>query len=417
MLDRAAGDELTGFLARYRQLYDERRRLEQEFDHLTAQAQERAREIDLLRFGLAEINRVEPLVGEDEALRAEAEHLRTADDRRQAVFQAVVALAGDDAGQQPSAFSLLTSARQVLAGLAPVDSAAQALTDQAQTVLALTSDLVSQASSYLADLEADPVRLEQIAARLATLQSLTRKYGADATAVVAWAEQAAQRLVELEGTDQRLDALSVALDHSLTELTGLADQLSDLRQAAAERIQAAVEAELRALAMPQARLSFVVTDSGELGPYGRDEVVIEFTANPGLTPAPLSKVASGGELSRVRLALEVVLADRAQAATLVFDEVDAGIGGAVGTEVGRRLARLAQWQQVIVVTHLAQVAAFAERHYVVTKTATADVTTTTLTELAEADRPVELARLMGGLADSASARQAARELLDQARAG
>jgi len=265
-------------------------------------------------------------------------------------------------------------------------------------------------AGYLANCEGDPVRLEHIAARLAALQPLTRKYGATVDEVLDWAEEAVARLTGLEDSDERVAALEVELAGLDAELTILADQLSHLRHAAADRLAAAVDRELTALALPQARLRFDVARLGELGPTGRDSVQILFSAQGDAPPQPLSKVASGGELSRVRLALEVVLAGVDEPTTLVFDEVDAGIGGATGVEVGRRLARLARWHQVIVVTHLAQVAAFADRHFVVARPSDGPVTTTTVRLLGDDERPAELARMMGGLEDSASAQEAAREL-------
>jgi DNA repair protein RecN (Recombination protein N) len=383
---------------------------------LTTHAQERAREADLLRYGLDEIGAVAPERGEDAALRAEARRLQDADDLRQRALDAVTALAGDDVGDAESVLGLMARARQALAAAATVDPAAQPLADQAAEVAALATDLVGAASGYLADVEADPLRLEAIAARLAALQGLTRKYGHTADEVIAWAEVSVARLAELDGSDDRAVAVAAEIERATAELGELADAIGALRRATAGRLQELVEQELRALAMPKARLEFAVTDLGELGPTGRDGVTILFTANPGASPQPLAKVASGGELSRVRLALEVVLAGADEPTTLVFDEVDAGIGGAVGTEVGRRLSRLAQHHQVIAVTHLAQVAAFADRHYVVAKDAADAVTTTSLVCLGEAERPAELARMMGGLADSASARAAAGELLAAARA-
>jgi DNA repair protein RecN (Recombination protein N) len=251
---------------------------------------------------------------------------------------------------------------------------------------------------------------------LAELRTLTRKYGHTVDEVIAWAEASTQRLAELTGSDDRiaeLDTQVTVLDRQLAEWS---DQLTTIRRATAEAIRSQVEAELSALALPQARLEFALAELPDLGPAGRDGVTILFSANPGAAVAPLGKVASGGELSRVRLALEVVLAGDDDATTLVFDEIDAGIGGAVGIEVGRRLARLAGRSQVIVVTHLAQVAAFADCHYTVSKSADGAVTTTAIRRLAIGERPIELARMMGGQGDSASAQAHARELLDLAAA-
>jgi DNA repair protein RecN (Recombination protein N) len=415
VLDRAAGVPLAELMAPYAAAFERRRRLQGELDDLTAHAQERAREADLLRYGLDEVGRVAPEPGEDVALQAEARRLQDADELCQGTLDAVTALAGTDEGDGESVLSLLARARQALGRAARSDPAAQPLADQAAELAALAAELVGAASGYLADLEADPLRLEAIAARLAALQGLTRKYGHSADEVIAWAEESAARLAELDTSDDRAAALAAEIEALGAELEGLAEAIGAVRRATAARLQGAVEAELAALALPHAKLEFAVSDLGELTASGRDGVAILFTANPGAAPLPLGKVASGGELSRVRLALEVVLAGADDPVTLVFDEVDAGIGGATGTEVGRRLARLAEFQQVIVVTHLAQVAAFADRHYTVTKDAADAVTVATLRALAEAERPAELARMMGGLEASASAQAAARELLEGAK--
>ncbi|MDR1808370.1 MAG: DNA repair protein RecN, partial [Propionibacteriaceae bacterium] len=369
VLDRAAGADMAPLAQRYGEAFEARRRLRAELAELRANARQRAHDADMLRFGLDEIGRVEPLPGEDAALVAEQRRLQDADELRQHALEAVVALAGDEDLDVASALSLVDRARRALALAARSDEAARALAEQAGELAALAADLAGGVSGYLADLEADPARLEHIAGRLAELQRLTRKYGDTADAVIAWAQDAAARLAALEGSDERVAEIERDVAGLDLELDGLADAISGLRRSTAARLQSLVETELRALALPHARLEFAVTDLDELGPSGRDAVTILFTANPGSAAQPLGKVASGGELSRVRLALEVVLAGADDPATLVFDEIDAGIGGAVGTEVGRRLARLARSQQVIVVTHLAQVAAFADRHYVVTKAA------------------------------------------------
>ena len=281
----------------------------------------------------------------------------------------------------------------------------------------LLSDAVGDLASYATGLDADPARLEWIAARLADLQGLTRKYGDSIDEVLAWGERAAAEAGRLSGSDDRIAELDGLLATVGEELARLAGRITAARTAAASELAGLVEAELAALAMPRARLAFEVTPLPEPGPHGADQVVLVFSANPGSAPAPLAKVASGGELSRVRLALEVVLAQGAEGHTFVFDEVDAGVGGAVALEIGRRLARLAEHAQVVVVTHLAQVAAFADRHFVVHKADDGQVTTSGVREVAAADRVDELARMMAGLEGTDAARAHAAELLAEASRG
>jgi DNA repair protein RecN (Recombination protein N) len=215
----------------------------------------------------------------------------------------------------------------------------------------------------------------------------------------------------LDAGDTRIEDLRAQVAAFDERLTAAAGRITALRAAAATELAGLVAGELVALAMPRSRLLFELTPSAELGPNGADQVNLLFSANPGSTPGPLGKVASGGELSRVRLALEVVLATEATGETFVFDEVDAGVGGAVALEIGRRLARLSERCQVIVVTHLAQVAVFADRHYVVSKADDGSVTTSGVRRV-EADERIEvLARMMGGLDSSDSALAHARDLL------
>jgi len=417
VLDRWAGEDMAAALARYRTLYDERKWLTQAVDELVASARERTRESDMLKFGLSEIDQVAPEEGEDAALLEEAKRLVDVDDLRRDAYIALAGLAGDDDDPQGTpALVLLASVRTALAQAARRDPAAAPLSAQAEELAALASDLAGQTSTYLADLSADPLRLEWIETRLAAIKTLTRKYGQDATAVRVWADHARERLAALEGSDERIASMTARLEVINSELVQLASEMTGLRTAAAGEFATQVAGELAALAMPHARVEFLVTPLPELGPWGADAVAMLFTANPGSEPAPLGKVASGGELSRVRLAIEVVLADSLEGQTMVFDEVDAGIGGSVGLQVGLRLARLAGRTQVIVVTHLAQVAAFATTHYVVTKSHSGGVTAADLVELTGKARLAELARMMGGLDRSASSLAHAQELVDRAAA-
>lgn len=411
VLDQHAGGDLAGILADYRAAYAERARLAAELAELQGQDRERARELDLLRFGLGEIERVAPQPGEDTALAAEAKRLQAADDLRLAARQAITALAGDEHDfDAPNATALIAEAQKLVAHAAGADSTLDQVAARVQALGYELADVAGSLASYLADLEADPNRLEWIAARQSELQHLTRKYGADCTEVLAWAEQAATRVGHLQAGEQRIPevrAAVVALDSSLATL---AAEITARRIAAAASMAAAATAELAALALPHAVLEFSVRPLAKLGPDGGDEVALLFAANPGMQPGPLGRVASGGELSRVRLAIEVVLAGDTPGQVFIFDEVDAGIGGAVALEVGRRLRRLARHSQVIVVTHLAQVAAFADRQFVVAKAAGGQVTTSGIEEVQGHTREGELARMMGG-ENTASARERAAELL------
>ena len=412
LLDRFAGVPALEPLARYTSLWAEDRAARTELAQLRTEAQRRAREIDLLRFGLDEIERIAPVSGEDVALAAEALRLQSADDLRDSAESAVQALAGPD-DEPGGALAMLYAARKVFESAVSRDPAATQLGERLVDASYQLSDLTADLARYLDSLESQPGRLEQIAERRAQLSTLTRKYGTTCDEVLQWAAESAVRLTQLEQSDERIATLEQRVDALATDLASLAGQISRARHEASGRFSKLVLAELAALAMPHARLSFDVT-SAELGPSGADRVELTFAANPGSELRSLGRVASGGELSRVRLALEVVLAGGHEAVTLVFDEVDAGVGGKVAVEVGRRLARLAQHSQVVVVTHLAQVAAFADRHYVVVKSDDGQVTTSGVVQVADEDRAVELARMMAGLDTTESALAHAGELVELA---
>ncbi|SER25759.1 DNA repair protein RecN [Microlunatus flavus] len=414
LLDAYAGSGLATGLGEYRRRWTAHRAARVELDALVAAGAERAREVELLRFGLEQVAAVAPEAGEDVALAAEATRLQNADDLRLSVGGALAALAGDpdDPADAGGASAALAAARRSLEHAAS-DPALEALAGRVAEASYLLDDVGSDLARYLDDLVADPARLEWVAARRSQLAGLTRAYGPSVDDALMWAAEASERLVELEGGDDRIDALRVQLEESEADLRRRAADLTDLRTQAAEGFAAAVAAELGALAMPHARLTFVVTPAA-LGPYGADTVDLLFTANPGSEPRSLGKVASGGELSRVRLALEVVLAADRPGGTLVFDEVDAGVGGRVAVEIGRRLAELARHSQVVVVTHLAQVAAFADRHFVVVKADDGQVTTSGVVQLPEQERTAELARMMAGLETTDSALAHAGELVELA---
>ena len=401
----------------YRRDFAEHRRITEELARLEAEAMNRAREIDVLRFGLEEIAAVNPQEGEDEALAAEAVRLADADDLKALAMTARGALSGSEEDlDTPSVLGLVGVARKALETLSERDPGATELARRITETNYLLTDLAQDVAGYAADLVADPLRQEAVADRRGQLATLTRKYGNDVAEVLEWAERATGRLAELDGADDRIEELrkrAAVLDEALDSA---AARISRARKEAAGRLAKLASAELTALAMPHARLEFAVTKAPR-GPHGADRIELVFTANPGSVPGPLGKIASGGELSRVRLALEVVLAGQSPGHTFVFDEVDAGVGGAVGLEIGRRLKRLAADGQVIVVTHLAQVAAFADQHFVIAKSSDGQVTTSDVTPLGEEERAAELARMMSGSGESDAGLRHAKELLTIARTG
>ncbi|MEY9947098.1 DNA repair protein RecN (Recombination protein N) [Kitasatospora sp. GAS1066B] len=430
-LDRYAGEALAEPLARYRACYRRLREVADTLAELTTRARERAQEADLLRFGLEEVAAAEPVAGEETELAAEAERLGHADALSSAAALAHAALAGDPADPDTlDAGTLLSQARRALDGVRGHDERLATLADRLAEVGYLFADVAGDLAMYADDLDADPVRLAAVEERRAVLAVLLRKYGSaegGTAEVVAWAEQGALRLAELDGDDDRIEELAAEEAELRGELAALAAEVSAARQAAAGRFAQAVSAELTELAMPHAKVTFDLTwiddpQGLELdgrtvgyGSHGVDEVEVLLAPHPGAAPRPIAKGASGGELSRVMLAVEVVFAASDPVPTYLFDEVDAGVGGKAAVEIGRRLAKLARTAQVVVVTHLPQVAAFADRHLVVEKTNDGTVTRSGVKTLSDEERVRELSRMLAGLEDSELGRAHAEELLAAAR--
>jgi DNA repair protein RecN (Recombination protein N) len=433
LLDRFAGDAVGAPLQRYRAVRAEWQAVAAELGERRDGARRLAQEADLLRHGLTEIEAVDPQPGEDRELTVEARRLGAADDLREAAGTARAALAGGDAMDdgQLGAVALVGEARHRLAGSG--DGALTALDAVLGDVLAQLDDVAGELTAYLDRLDADPERLARLLGRQAELKALTRKYAADTDGVLAWAEQARERLEHLDTSDEALAALAARRDALAAELAGHAAEVTAARTAAAARLAEGTTTELGGLAMPDARLLVAVTPRvaspgaaealriGDAllaaGTDGVDEVELRLVAHPGATPQPLHKGASGGELSRVMLALEVALAGADPVPTMVFDEVDAGVGGRAAVEIGRRLARLAARHQVVVVTHLPQVAAYADRHLLVDKArAGGGPARSRVRTLDEDERVGELARMLAGLDETDTGRAHAEELLAAARA-
>ncbi|MFB6810340.1 MULTISPECIES: DNA repair protein RecN [unclassified Streptomyces] len=428
-LDRYAGDAVAVPLEKYGAAYRRLRAVAVELDEITTRARERAQEADLLRFGLDEIAAVQPLAGEDAELAAEAERLGHAESLASAAQIAHAALAGDvEDPEGVDANTLVAGAHRALEAVRTHDAALGALAERIGELGILLADVAGELAGYADDLDADPLRLAAVEERRAALTQLTRKYGDSIDAVLEWAERGSARLLELDGDDERITELTAERDGLRAELSLLAQALTDARVEAATRFASAVTQELASLAMPHARVTIDIRQVEDpdgvdvdgrpvaYGPSGTDEVELLLAPHPGAQPRPIAKGASGGELSRVMLAVEVVFAGSDPVPTYLFDEVDAGVGGKAAVEVGRRLAKLAKSAQVVVVTHLPQVAAFADRQLLVEKTNDGSVTRSGVTVLEGEDRVRELSRMLAGHEDSASARAHAEELLAAARA-
>ncbi len=425
-VDAAAGALVAAPLGSYRIAYARLREVEASLLDLTGRARERAREADLSRFGLGEIEALDPQPGEDATLRAEAERRGHAEELRAAAAGARTALAGDEDAPigLTDALGLVAAARRALEIAQDHDPELGPLAGRLGEAAYLLSDVAADLSSYMAGFaDADPGRLAAVQERRAALAGLTRKYGATMEEVLAWGQEAASRLRELDGGDARIATLTAERAALRGRMGELAAQLGAARRSAGERLAEAVTVELAQLAMPHGRVELAVRRTpdpdgllvdGEpvaFGPEGVEEVELLLSPHAGADPRPLGRGVSGGELSRVMLAVEVVLAGGGSWPTLVFDEVDAGVGGRAAVEVGRRLARLARDAQVLVVTHLPQVAAFADRHVRVAKDEDGSVTRSGVVVLDDTGRVRELSRMLAGLEGSQSALSHAEELL------
>lgn len=379
-----------------------------------------ARRADLLRFQIDEIGAANLKPEEDKELLEERTRLANAEQLAALAEQAQRALYdGDEVGA--SAVDRLEQAGVALSKLAKIDESMEEQRALVESLSAQADDLARTMRSYFEDIEFNPKRLNAVEMRIETLNRLKRKYGDTIDAVLAWAEKAQAELDAITHSEDRLEELRIEEDKLLHETGKIAAVLSDARKEAATQLAAQIVAELGALRMERAQFEVQIEhETDPTGAYvgdrrlafdatGIDRVEFMVSANPGEPLRPLAKVASGGETARLMLALKTVLSRADTTPTLIFDEVDQGIGGRVGTVVGQKLWSLSGAHQVLVVTHLAQLASFSDKHYLVSKYIQDDRTLTEVRPLDEADRVGELAAMLG--ADTESARQSAEEIL------
>lgn len=414
-LDRFAGDPVRTPLGEYSSVFarwsDSRARLER----LSTDAATRDREAEELRNAIAHIDSVSPVAGEDVALKSTIERLTNSEDLRRASQEAHEALSAENS--EFDAVTMLDTARRALERVVAHDPTVETLLTQITEASIVVREAAQSVSAYAAGLDVDGDDLERVQERLAAINALIRAYGPSLDDVLALWSSASDRLLDTDRADDLIGELreSIAADERV--LDELATRITAARTDAAARLSVAVTEELHALAMPTAEFVVVVDPQrgAELFAHGRDVVEMRMRPHPGGDPKPVTKTASGGELSRVMLAIEVVIAATDTVPTLVFDEVDAGVGGASAIEIGKRLARLAESAQVIVVTHLPQVAAFASNHLRIVKDTSGEVTESTVSRLVGEERIAEMARLLSGTPDSDNARAHAVEMLETAR--
>lgn len=416
-LDQFAGGELAKVLAEYTGVFANWKQASSRLAELTTQLEARSREADQIRSAVEELTALDPKPGEDAELAEKASKLTHLEELRIAATAAHNQLSSEGFDDASDAITLVGKARRALEAVSEHDPELAALANQLKEIGFSLNETSASISGYLASLDGEGSQeLERVQQRRADLTSAMRKYGPTLEEVIAFLENSGARLLELDSSDKEIQELT-ELEQSLgKQAEALAKSITALRTKAASLLAQAVTFELAALAMTGASLEVTVTSASELGAHGADQVAILLSAYPGAEPRALGKGASGGELSRIMLAIEVVLAKSELAPTFIFDEVDAGVGGAAATEVGKRLATLAQNAQVIVVTHLPQVAAFASRHLRVLKSVSDQYTATDVVRLDGEAVVEELARMLSGLSDSESGKTHAKELLELAKA-
>lgn len=423
LLDRFAGTE--ALLVAYRQVYDRLQEVRRALETLRRSDREAAQRADLLRFQIQEIEAAALTPGEEEVLREERTRLANAE-RLAALAQTVLTVLDEGASELPPAGDLLGEAVEAMEQLAHIDATQRPQAEALAAALEQVSDVVRAVRRYADELEFDPRRLEEVEERLALIENLKRKYGATIEEVLAYAERAREELENIANAEERIAELSAEEARLLAQLAERGLALSQARQQAARRLAEAVERELKDLRMAQARFRVEVQQqpdpAGAPLPDGRrvafdaqglDRVEFLLAPNPGEGFKPLAKIASGGESARLMLALKSVLAAADSRPTLIFDEVDQGIGGRIGAVVGEKLWRLARHHQVLCITHLPQLAAFGDQHLRVQKQVLEGRTVTRIEPLTGEARVLELAHMLGEVTDATL--QSAYDLLQRAR--
>ena len=404
-LDRYAGAQHLAAVAAYAESYQRATAARRALRRLEDDARDRERELDLLRYQVEEIRSVAPEPGETDALRSEENRLAHGERLLELAVAAEEILAAEGGVAEGSA-----SVVRGLGSIIELDAAAAGLAARAEALAAEAAELGRDLRAYREGLALDPARLASIRERIGELKGLQRKYGPGDAEVLAFLDEAAARILSLAGADERLEELRAEVEALAPAVTALAEQVTAGRMGARTALADALGEEIQDLGMPGAAIQVALGSLPEPGPSGAERVELRFRGGPGQPWLTFAKAASGGELSRVMLACRSVLADLDDVPTLVFDEVDAGIGGQAGLAVGRRLARLALTRQVVVVTHLPQIACFADRHVRVRK----DEGVAQLEVLEDRERIPELSRMLAGLEASEHGASHAEELLAEA---
>ena len=401
-----SSSEIQQQLSSYQQVYRQFRELEARLERMrTAGAQDRQR-LEKIRADISAIEKVNPQPGELSDLSERIARLSNVESLREAAAKAYGALVGED---EPATSELIGLAKRSLDSQS--DPILQALAERLTELGTLAGEIAVDLSSYISDLDADPQLLDTLMARKAELIALERNLGVAGDEILELLPKLQAELLDLDSSDEQIERLEMQLEATLSQVGYAAKSLTAAREKTALRVSERVSAELSQLAMSGASFQIAISPLSDFELSGNDRVEFLLAAHQGAEPRPIAKGASGGELSRIMLAIELVLASEKTIPTMIFDEVDAGVGGQAALELAKRLKKLSESTQVIVVTHLAQIAALADQQIRVSKDLSGSVTQTSVQELSAAEREIEIARMLSGNPDSESALMHARELL------
>jgi DNA repair protein RecN (Recombination protein N) len=414
-LDRFAGSKHQELLAGYLEIFNSWRSTKAQLDELLKSDSTRASQIEELTESLELLAKLAIKPNEDVELADLAKRLSHTEDLRAAVGLAHEALI-TDTFDGSDAIGLVGKARKAIENAATHDTSLEPVASKLNELIENLNELAVELASYLSSLESESsISIDEIQSRRSEITSALRRFGPTIVDLYEFEKNASQKLLDLDTSTERVEELTARVLELEANARNKAGEISGNRKSAAEQLGERVTSELVALAMSGSKLHVQIEVTDTLSSTGLDNVSFLLESYAGAEPRPIGKGASGGELSRIMLALEVILAESDSAPTFIFDEVDAGVGGAAAIEVGRRLAKLAKNAQVIVVTHLAQVAAFADQHLAIIKTSDAMFTASDVKVLDQAAKAEELARMLSGLSDSETAQSAALELLELAK--
>ncbi len=414
-LDGFGGEELLAVRAEYEAAYGEYTAIEAELNAISSAERDRLSQLDLMRFQVEEIERTDPQAGEDEALEKELLVLRSAETLAKAVSGAIDALRGED--ETTGGVDALNAAAKDAQSLAQIDESVKNLADKLQSLAIEADEIARELAGYRAGIQYDAARLNEAEARLDYIRILKKKYGDTIEAVLKYKNKAKAELEKIEDSSARLDELNARRRELEVSLYALTDDMTAKRRLAAGTLEKRVEAELAELNLKGCRFKVGFGETLDLTPTGKDRIEFLLSPNVGQGLKPLAKVASGGEVSRIMLALKISFIQADPVPILIFDEIDSGIGGETAAAVGAKLKQLSTNHQVICITHLPQIAAYGGTHLFVAKSVRDGATHTSVKVLSEEGRVEELARMLtGGEATAATSIQHARELLAAARA-